>query len=316
MNSFRVSSPDGVDRTCSQMSTTTTAETALPWVNIIVPKRGLFQIPWRSLWAYRDLIWLLGLRDISASYKQTVLGPLWFVLQPVLTTATFSFLFGRMADFGTDHIPHPAFYMCGLIIWNYFADCVNKTSLTFSRNSQLFGKVYFPRLAVPLSTMFANLLSFAVQFGLLALVIIYYLVQDFRPHTGPFEPSHIMPNWRMALLPLLILQTAMLALGIGCIVSSLTTRYKDLAMGVGFGVQLWMYGSSIIFPLSQIHEAYRWIFYCNPMVSVVEGFRLALLGRGLVDGSQIALSFAASGAILAVGLMMFNRVEQTVMDTV
>src|SRR5580698_10089425 len=131
------------------MSTTSPADADLPWIKIIVPKRGLFNLPWRSLWAYRDLIWLLGLRDISASYKQTVLGPFWFVLQPVLTTATFSFLFGRMADFGTDHIPHPAFYMSGLVVWNYFSDCVNKTSLTFTRNAQLFGKVYFPRLAVP-----------------------------------------------------------------------------------------------------------------------------------------------------------------------
>jgi lipopolysaccharide transport system permease protein len=299
------------------MSMTTTAEPSRPWVNIIVPQRGLFNIPWRSLWAYRDLIWLLGLRDISASYKQTVLGPFWFVLQPVLTTATFSFIFGRMADFGTDHTPHFVFYMSGLVIWNYFADCVNKTSLTFTRNSQLFGKVYFPRLAVPLSTMFASLLSFSVQFGLLVLSVVFYLVQDARHRLDPlFEASHLVPNWGIALLPLLILQTAMLALGVGCIVSSLTTRYKDLAMGVGFGVQLWMYGSSIIFPLSHIDSAYRWIFFCNPMVSVVECFRLALLGHGLVESGQLATSFGVSAAICVIGLLMFNRVEQTVMDTV
>lgn len=278
------------------------------WVKVIAPRRGIFAIPWRELWAYRDLVWLLGLRDISATYKQTVLGPLWFALQPILTTATFSFLFGRMADFGTDHTPHFVFYMSGLVVWNYFADCVNKTSLTFTRNAQIFGKVYFPRMAAPLANMLSSLASFVVQFALLALAIAYYLHSDLR--------SHLNPNWRIALLPLLLAQAGMLALGVGLVVSALTTRYKDLAMGVGFGVQLWMYASSIIFPLSRINPAQRWIFYLNPMVPIIESFRLALLGHGLVEKWQLGLSFGISATILLVGIMMFNRVEQTVMDTV
>jgi len=247
-------------------------------------------------------------RDVSANYKQTVLGPLWFVLQPVLTTATFSFLFGRMADFGTDHTPHFVFYMSGLVVWNYFADCINKTSQTFSRNAQLFGKVYFPRMVVPLANAMSSLLAFMIQFALLGLAIAWYMHSD--PH------SHLEPNWRIVTLPFLLLQVAMLGLGVGFIISSLTTRYRDLALGVGFGVQLWMYGSSIIFPLSRINEAQRWIFQCNPMVPVIEWFRLALLGHGIVDPAHLLASTGVCLVIFFAGIVMFNRVEQTVMDTV
>ncbi len=302
------------------MSELTSVAPEPKWVKAILPRRGLFSIPWRELWAYRDLIWLMGMRDISATYKQTVLGPFWFVLQPILTTATFSFLFGRMAGFGSDHIPHFVFYMTGLVVWNYFADCVNKTSQTFTRNAQLFGKVYFPRMAAPLANMLSGLVSFVVQFGLLALAIGFYLFKDAHPHLVPGlpppAPSHIEPTWHVVLLPLLLAQAAMLAIGIGFIVSALTTRYKDLSMGVGFGVQLWMYGSSIIYPLSLIDPSKRWIFYCNPMVPIIEGFRFALLGHGIVEKWQIGLSFGISATFFTAGIMMFNRVEQTVMDTV
>ncbi len=291
------------------MTQTVPGEVQKPWVSVISPRRGLLSVPWRELWAYRDLIWLMALRDVTATYKQTVLGPFWFVLQPLLTTATFSFLFGRMAHFKTNGLPHFVFYMTGLIIWNYFADCVNKISGVFTRNSQIFGKVYFPRLAAPLANMLSNLAPFAVQFTLLVIGIVYYF------NTDPL--SHIVPNWRIVVVPFLFLQTGMLAFGLGCIVAALTTRYKDLSLGVGFGLQLWMYGSSIIFPMSIVDPRWKWVFYVNPIVPIIEGVRFALMDKhGLVEKWQLGMSFGISFTIFVIGIMMFNRVEQTVIDTV
>ncbi len=296
------------------MSAPATISTPRHWVKEITPARGLLDVPWRELWAYRDLVALLALRDISASYKQTVLGPLWFVLQPILTTVVFSFLFGRMAKLGTDGMPHFLFYMSGLLPWVFFADCVNKTALTFSKNAQVFGKVYFPRLAVPLANVLTNLLAFSVQAGVFTLALGYYLW--IAPRLFPEMPLHVHPNWRILIVPLMLAQTAMLGLGIGCIIAALTTRYRDLALGVGFGLQLWMYASSIIFPVSRISPDMRWLFFLNPMVPIVEGFRFALLGSGLVEKWQLFMSFGLCAGVLVAGVMMFNRVEQTVMDTV
>lgn len=277
-----------------------------PWSRTLRPHRGLLEIPWRELWAYRDLIWLLARRDVSAAYKQTVLGPLWFVLQPILTTVVFSFLFGRLAKFGTDHLPHFLFYMAGLLPWNYLADCINKTSHTFTRNAAVFGKVYFPRMVMPLSVALTSLLAVAAQAVVLGLAMAFYIWKG-----APVEPS-----WRVLILPVLLLQTGMLGLGLGAIVSALTTRFKDLALGVGFGVQLWMYASCVIFPLSRIGPEQRWVFLLNPMVPVVEGFRFALLGTGLVELPHLLGSFAACTAVFVLGVVVFNRAEQTVMDTV
>jgi len=298
------------------MSEATLSQSDPVWRKIIIPRRGLFSIPWGELWAYRDLIWLLGLRDVSATYKQTVLGPFWFILQPLLTTVAFSFLFGRMAGFGsTDHTPHFVFYMSGLVIWNFFSDCINKISLTFTRNAQLFGKVYFPRMVAPLANVLSCLVPFFVQFAILTIAIVYYVYGDLHLPAGA-APSHVEPNWRIFLLPFLLGQTALLALGAGFIVSALTTRYKDLSMGIGFGIQLLMYGSSIILPMSRFSPSQRWIFYFNPMVSIVEGFRFALLGHGLVEKWQLFMSFGFCLATFLFGVVVFNRVEQTVMDTV
>ena len=277
------------------------------WDKEIVPKRGLLDIPWRELWRYRDMIWLLSQRDRSANYKQTVLGPVWFIIQPLMTTFAFSFLFGRMAKLGTDHIPHFLFYMSGLVAWNFFSECVNKTSISFTRNAQVFGKVYFPRLAVPLSSVITSLMSFGVQFATFLIGLGFYL------HEGN-APLH--PNWRIALVPLLILQVAMLGLGVGCIVASLSTRYRDFTLGIGFFVQIWMYASSIVFPLSRIAPSDRWVFYLNPMVPVIESIRLAFLGSGLVEKFHVMTSFGVSALVLTIGIIMFNRAEQTVMDTV
>ncbi len=278
----------------------------ITWTKIIVPARNAFDISWRELWAYRDLIRLLAKRDISAGYMQTVLGPFWFILQPILTTAVFSFLFGRMAKMGTENIPHFLFYMSGLMAWGYFAECVNKTSMTFLRNAPIFSKVYFPRLAVPFSIILTNLLGFLIQLGIFLVALAFYM----------WKGAPVHPNWRIVLLPALLIQMAMLGIGTGCIVASLTTRYRDLSLGVGFGVQLWMYASSIVFPISRIAPDDRWIFYLNPMVPVVESFRFAFLGTGLVEPIHLIVSFGVSLCIMLLGLSMFHRTEQTAMDAV
>jgi len=289
------------------MESNPVTETEPKWDRVIQPKRGWFDIPWRDLWKYRDLIWLLAKRDMTATYKQTVMGPFWFIVQPLMTTVVFSFLFGRMARLGTDHIPHFLFYMAGLAPWNFFAECINKTAHSFTRNVQIFGKVYFPRLAMPISAVIVNFTVMMVQMTVLFIGMAIYWVKGVQ----------IDMNWRVLLLPLLVLQMAMLGVGVGCIVSSLTTRFKDLGIGIGFGVQLWMFGSSIVFPLSRIAEQDRWIFSTfNPMVPVVETFRFALLGAGLVERWQVMLSFGISATVFAIGIALFNRAEQTVMDTI
>lgn len=276
------------------------------WTKVITPHRGLFDFRWQEVWRYRDLVLLLASRDLLATHKQTILGPLWFVLQPVATSIAFGFLFGRMARLGSDHVPHFLFYMSGLMAWNFFADCANKTATTFSRNAQLFGKVYFPRLTVPVASALTSLATFCVQCVVFAVAVGIFALD------GQF----VHPNWRALLLPIFLLQAGMLGLGVGCIVAALTTRYKDFSLGIGFALQLWMYASSVVFPISRIAPESRWIFYLNPMVPVVEAFRFALLGAGHVEKWHLGVSFAICAAIFAIGLMMFNRVEQTVMDTV
>jgi lipopolysaccharide transport system permease protein len=290
------------------------------WDKEILPRRGLFDIPLRELWRYRDLVWLMAKRNLTAQYKQTVLGPAWFVIQPLLTTLVFSFIFARLAGLGTDGIPHFLFYIGGLALFSYFSDLVNKTALTFTRNAQLFGKVYFPRLAMPMSQTITSLAGFGVQFGVFLLGLGYYLVK-MHWFPDPLHPIHVNPNWRMALLPFFLLQVTLLGLGVGMIVAALTTRYRDLQMAVGFGVQLWMFCSSVAFPLSQIQEGpnaefYRQLLKLNPMVPAIEGLRFAFLGKGMVTQMDLIVAFGTSASIFMIGLLMFSRTEQTVMDTV
>jgi lipopolysaccharide transport system permease protein len=290
-----------------------------PWDKQILPRRGLFDIPLRELWRYRDLVWLMAKRNLTAQYKQTVLGPAWFVIQPLLTTLVFSFIFARMAGLGTDGIPHFLFYMGGLVLFSYFGDLVNKTAITFTRNAQLFGKVYFPRLAMPLSQTLTSLAGFGVQLGVFLVGFAYFLV---KMHWFPdaAHPIHVDPNWRVVLLPLFLLQITLLGVGVGLIIAALTTRYRDLQMAVGFGVQLWMFCSSVAFPLSDIKgpnaEFHRELLKLNPMVPAIEGFRFAFLGKGMVTQTDMLVAFAMSAGIFFVGLLMFSRTEQTVMDTV
>jgi lipopolysaccharide transport system permease protein len=276
------------------------------WSRVIVPRRGMFQIPIREIWKYRDLVLLMAQRDLTANYKQTILGPFWFVLQPLMTTAFFAFIFGRMARLGTDGLPALLFYFSGLTVWMYLAECVNKTSNTFNRNAQIFGKVYFPRMVVPLAAAVTALVTFAVQFTIFCCFLWFYWYKG--------QPVH--PSWRVLFTPVLVIQLAMLGVGTGCIVSALSTRFRDLTLGLTFAVQLWMYCSSVIFPLSRIAPEDRWIFALNPVVPLVEAFRFAFLGFGVVDRWQLAYSFGVSAVVFVVGVALFNRSEQTAMDLV
>ncbi len=276
------------------------------WTLIIRPQTGWFDLHLADLWRYRDLVTMFVRRDFVSFYKQTVLGPLWFVLQPLLTTLTFTIIFGNLAKISTDGLPKILFYMSGITAWNYFGECLTKTSDTFNANASIFGKVYFPRLSVPISIVISNLIKFAIQFGLFLVFYFYFL----------FRGSNIQPNSMLLMLPVLLLLMAGLGLGSGIIVSSLTTRYRDLRFLVQFGTQLLMYSTPVIFPLSSIPEQYRWIMIANPMTPLIETFRYAFLGTGTVSWGMLGYSAVATLVIMTVGILLFNRVEKTFMDTV
>lgn len=276
------------------------------WDLIIQPKRSLFDLPLKELWHYRDLIMLFVRRDFVSAYKQTILGPLWYLIQPLLTTITFTVIFGNIAQLPTDGLPQFLFYMSGTVIWTYFANCLTKTSETFTSNAHLFGKVYFPRLAVPISILFSNLFTFTIQFALFLLFIGYFALRGTVLH----------PNWWIALSPILILMMAGLGLGFGIIISSLTTKYRDLRFLVQFGVTLLMYATPVIYPVSSIPERFQGLIEANPMTSIVETFRYAFLGAGSVDIGQLVYSFIFMIVVVFIGVVIFNRVEATFMDTI
>ncbi len=276
------------------------------WTLIIRPQRKWLDLRLSELWQARDLVMLFVWRDFVSYYKQTILGPLWYLIQPILTTIVFTVIFGRIADLPTDGLPQFLFYLSGTVIWSYFADCLNKTSLTFVSNSNLFGKVYFPRLAVPVSILISNLIAFSIQFALfLGFVVFYYI-----------KGADVHPNAAILLTPLLLLIMAGLGLGFGVIVSSLTTRYRDLRFLVAFGVQLWMYATPVVYPLSSVPPNLRPLILANPLTAIVETFRYAFLGQGTVAPGMLAYSFGCMVVVLLVGLVIFNRVEQNFMDTV
>ena len=278
------------------------------WDQVIRADRKFLDIPWRELWKYRDLVWMLAQRDVSASYKQTVLGPFWFILQPLLVTAVFSYLFGRMGRLGTSDVPHYLFYMSGLVLWTFFAETLTKTSSVFISNANLFNKVYFPRLCVPLGGVLTGLVPLLVQLGLFLAGLAFYLAKS-----NPF----IHPNWFIILTPLIFVQLAALGLGLRLIVSAWTRRFRDLAFGVKVGLQLWMFGSAIVFPISRIADPDdRTLFFLNPVVPLIESFRYAFFGVSLVEPWHIAVSAAVTAVVLFLGIALFNRAEQTAMDTV
>lgn len=273
---------------------------------MIRPVSGWFDFDLRELWRYRDLIALFVRRDFVAVYKQTVLGPLWFLLQPLMTTLVFTVIFGRIAGIPTDGVPPMLFYLAGVVSWNYFSGCLTSTAGTFTANAGLFGKVYFPRLAVPVSVVIINLATFAIQFALFLCLLAYFMLRG-----APIHPSALV-----LLVPLLVAEMAVLGLGMGIIVSSLTTKYRDLGLVVGFGTQLWMYLTPIVYPLSQVPERWQWLLALNPMAIVIETFRSAFLGGAPLRPGHLAVSVAISLMMLAVGLILFSRVEKTFMDTV
>ncbi|MDX6709495.1 MAG: lipopolysaccharide transport system permease protein [Blastocatellia bacterium] len=276
------------------------------WTLVIRPKTSWFDLHLADLWRHRDLVMLFVQRDFVSMYKQTILGPLWFIIQPLLTSLTFTLIFGNMAQLSTDGLPKMLFYMSGVTAWNYFSDCLMKTSETFSGNSNLFGKVYFPRLAVPLSIVISNLIRFGIQIGLFLGFYLYFWGRGINIH----------PTLALLLLPLLVLLMAALGLGSGIIASSLTTRYRDLRFLIQFGAQLLMYTTPVIFPFSKLPPQYRWIMLANPMTPIIETFRYAFLGTGTFSWGLLAISAAVTSAILTVGVLMFNHVERTFMDTV
>lgn len=271
----------------------------------IRPVGGIFNLHWKELWEYRELILLLAHRDFVALYKQTVLGSLWYVLQPLLQSLMFVLVFNKVAQIPTGGIPPILFYLSGSVCWRYFSECVSKTALTFTSNQNLFDKVYFPRLAVPISQLITNLIGFGMGFVLFIGFYLYYY----------FQGAPIHPDWRIIVLPVLIIQMAALGLGVGCLISAMTTKFRDLQVLLGFFMQLWMYASCVVYPLKVVPEKYRWIYDFNPVVFVIESFRFALMGEGTVTFLQIAISAVISLVVLVLGLAVFNRVSQTSVDT-
>jgi lipopolysaccharide transport system permease protein len=276
------------------------------WDMVIKPKAGWFDFHFDELWRYRDLIWLFVKRDFVTIYKQTVLGPLWYIIQPLMTTLVFTIIFGKVAKIPTDNIPPFLFYMSGTVAWSYFATCLGRTSNTFDSNAHIFGKVYFPRLTVPISIVISGLLQFGIQLLLFLGFYLYFLSQD----------APIMPNWWISILPVLLVQMALIGLGVGIVVSSVTTKYKDLRFAMGFITQLWMYATPIVYPLSLVPEWLKPWYLLNPMASVIEIFRYAFLGSGAVQASYIVVSWLVTVLLLLAGIMLFNRVEKSFMDTV
>lgn len=275
------------------------------WTTIIQPKNKLLDLKLNELWRYRDLIMMFVKRDFKTMYKQTILGPLWIIINPILTTLMQVLIFGNVARISTDGMPQFLFYMAGNTVWLYFSGCLTKTANTFVGNANVFGKVYFPRLVTPISFVLSGLISFGVQFGIFLVAVIYYAVQGV-----------IHPNLYVLLLPIFMMEIAMLSLGVGIIISSLTTKYRDLAVLVTFGVQLWMYGSAIIFPVSSIPGKWGQLLMLNPVVPIVEAFRYAFTGSGTFSALYLMISMIITLVVLFIGIVMFNKVEKTFMDTV
>jgi homopolymeric O-antigen transport system permease protein len=277
------------------------------WDLIIQPKTSWFDLHLADLWRYRDLTMIFVWRDFVSQYKQTILGPLWHILQPLFTTLIFTVIFGKMAKLPTDGVPPLLFYLAGVTCWSYFADCVNRTSMTFISNAGIFGKVYFPRLSVPVSIVISSMIKFAIQFALFLTFLIFYWMQGAGVH----------PNAASVLTPLLLVLMAGLSLGAGIIVSALTTRYRDLQQLVAFGVQLMMFATPVVYPLSMIGGgSFRWLIFANPMTPIIETFRYAYLGSGVFDPTYLCYSAVFTVVILFVGIVLFNHVEITFADTV
>jgi lipopolysaccharide transport system permease protein len=278
------------------------------WDLVIGPDKGWLDLKLKDVWLYRDLVFHFVRRDFVTFYKQTILGPLWYIIQPLLTTLVFTIVFGKIARIPTDNIPPFIFYLSGTVAWGYFADCLKETSDTFITNSKIFGKVYFPRLTVPLSVVIISLVKFGIQFLLFLGFLVYFIAGN-----APVKPK---PNLFIFLLPLLLLQMATLGLGTGILISSMTTKYRDIKFLIGFGLQLWMYATPVVYSVSVVPERFRFFYMLNPVASIVETFRYAFLGKGVVNGADMLISWAVTILLLFLGIIIFNRVDKTFMDTV
>jgi len=276
------------------------------WESEIKSQVSLFSIDLKEVWQYRDLLLMLVKKDYVTFYKQTILGPIWFFVQPVLTTIIYVLLFGQIAKLSTDGSPQIAFYLAGITIWNYFSEALTKTSTVFKDSAHIMGKVYFPRLIMPLSIVVSGLMKFAIQFGLFLAVVLYYT----------FVNKSIQPNLWVLVTPFLILLMAALSLGLGMIFSSWTTKYKDLVFLLTFGIQLLMYATPVVYSIGSIPEKFRWIVNANPLTGIFECFRYGYLGTGNFDPFSLVISSLITGVILVLGVVIFNKAEKSFMDTV
>ncbi len=285
------------------------ADTTQPdeqWTEIIEPRTSLFDLRLGDVWRYRDLVMLFVRRDFVSNYKQTVLGPIWFFIQPLLTTITFYIIFGKVAKLKTDGLPPFIFYLTGITVWGYFSQSLTSVATVFTTNAAMFGKVYFPRLTMPLSIVISNLVRFGIQFSLFLMVWAYFLATSTALH----------PNWLILLTPLLVVLMGLLSLGLGMIFSALTTKYRDLAMLLTFGVQLAMYATPVIYPISEVPAKYMWLVVANPMSAITETFRYSFLGVGTFKWSYLLYSAFMTSIVLLLGTVIFNKVEKTFTDTV
>ena len=291
------------------MAKTVNTEQDEDWDFVIQPRQNWFDLALHEIWRYKDLLLLFVRRDFVSVYKQTVLGPLWFFIQPIFTAIIFTFVFGNLAQIPTDGLPKVLFYMAGIVGWNYFADCLNKTSATFTANAGIFGKVYFPRLIVPLSIVISNLIKFGIQFLLFLGFLGFYALNG----------ANIHPNATILLTPVLVAIMAGLGLGFGLIISALTTKYRDLQFLIVFGTQLLMYVTPIVYPMSFLTERYpkyEWVIWYNPMTPIIEAFKHAYLGAGSFDAMHLVYSGGFTCVVVMSGLLLFHKVEKNFMDTV
>lgn len=283
-------------------------DTSQQWTTVIKPKDKLLSVDLKEIWQYRDLMMLFVKRNIITQYKQTILGPLWYLIQPLMTTIMYMVVFGGIAKISTDGLPQPLFYLAGISFWQYFSDCLTKTSNTFVNNAGIFGKVYFPRLITPLSDVISNLVRFGIQFGLFLCVYAYYMI---------FTDAPIHTNWYALLIPILVTMLAGLSLGFGILFSSMTTKYRDLQLLLSFFVSLWMYATPVIYPLSTItNPKLLLVMQLNPLTGIVEFFKYGMLGVGCHEWWMLGYSFGFMVVLLIIGVVVFNKVQRSFMDTV
>ena len=283
-------------------------DTSQQWTTVIKPKDKLLSVDFKEIWQYRDLMMLFVKRNIITQYKQTILGPLWYLIQPLMTTIMYMVVFGGIAKISTDGLPQPLFYLAGISFWQYFSDCLTKTSNTFVNNAGIFGKVYFPRLITPLSDVISNLVRFGIQFGLFLCVYAYYMI---------FTDAPIHTNWYALLIPILVTMLAGLSLGFGILFSSMTTKYRDLQLLLSFFVSLWMYATPVIYPLSTItNPKLLLVMQLNPLTGIVEFFKYGMLGVGCHEWWMLGYSFGFMVVLLITGVVVFNKVQRSFMDTV